>query len=137
MQYNIDPDQYVGQAVEQIFGDQADIVRSRYLETFQGQEVTFELKFDQQYQQYRTVPLVADDESISRILVVVENITERKQAEETMQAYTRKIERMNQLYVDREARMIALKREVNTLLAELGRSEKYLSPVQVDELRST
>ncbi|MCP4537176.1 MAG: response regulator [Chloroflexi bacterium] len=78
---NIDPEQFVGLTIEQVFGDQAAIVRQHYEKTFEGKERSFELFINNQYRLYRTVPLLSDDGSISRILVLAENITERVRAE--------------------------------------------------------
>jgi PAS domain S-box-containing protein len=85
----LDPNKYVGMTIEQVFGDKADLVREKYLDTFEGNEQTFELIIDEQNQLYRTVPLYGPDGSISRIFSVVENITERKQAEEALKIRSR------------------------------------------------
>ena len=81
---NLDPEQFVGLTLEQVFGDKTAIVRENYEKTFDGEECSFELFINDQYQHYRTVPLYADDGSIPRILAVVENITEQVQAEEAL-----------------------------------------------------
>ncbi|MBM2815225.1 MAG: putative sensor protein [Ignavibacteria bacterium] len=63
---------------------------------------------------------------------VVRDITERKQAEEALKKYTEELEiantdlkRFNSASVGREIRMIELKKQINGLLEELGRPEKY------------
>ncbi len=61
------------------------------------------------------------------------DVTERKRAEEELHNYTRDLERFNQVAVGREKRMIELKAEINGLLRELGREEKYRSPHNVSE----
>ena len=81
---HIDPSQFVGLTLNQVFGDHAPLVREHYLKTFDGAETQFELLINHQYQYYRTVPLLNQNGTITRILAVVENITERKQAEETL-----------------------------------------------------
>jgi len=53
------------------------------------------------------------------------DITERKKAEEELKKHTEELEKMNKFLVGRELDMIELKKEVNRLLAELGRSKKY------------
>jgi signal transduction histidine kinase len=85
----LDPDQFVGMTIEQVFGDNADVVKEKYLKTFEGKEQTFELVIDEQNQLYKTVPLYGPDGSILRILSVVENITERKRAEEALKIRSR------------------------------------------------
>jgi len=78
---NLDPEQFIGLTLEQVFGDQANIVRKHYKATFDGEERSFELFINNQYQYYCTVPLYAENGTIHRILTVAENITERKQVE--------------------------------------------------------
>ena len=75
---NLDPAEFVGKTIEEIFGDQASIVRENYMRAFMGAEVSFELFINDQYQLYNAIPLIDENEAIDRILVVVENITERK-----------------------------------------------------------
>lgn len=82
---NLDPERFIGKTVEEVFGEFAPTVKEQYLKTFQGQETTFELFLNNQYQLYRTVPLFHEKGDIPRILVVVENITERKNAEKKIQ----------------------------------------------------
>jgi len=58
---------------------------------------------------------------------VVRDITERKQVEDRIKSVMAKTERMNKLMMGREMRVIEMKREVNALLAELGRQPQYKS----------
>ncbi len=81
---NLDPNQFTGLTLEQVFGEQTPIVKEKYLKTFEGEETQFELFINDQYQYYRTVPLVGQNGEINRILSVMENITERKLAEEEL-----------------------------------------------------
>lgn len=78
----LDPDHYTGMAIEGIFGEQTLFVREKYLKTFDGVEMEFELFINHQYQLYRTAPLTNADGSIDRILVVAQNISEQKKAHE-------------------------------------------------------
>ncbi|RJP79858.1 MAG: response regulator [Desulfobacteraceae bacterium] len=82
---NMNPEQFVGLPLEEVFPDFADITRPHYKETFNGEECSFEFSVKNQHQLCRTVPLYAEDGSIPRILVVIENITERKQLESRIQ----------------------------------------------------
>ncbi|MEN8171010.1 MAG: bacteriohemerythrin [Pseudomonadota bacterium] len=77
---NLDPNKFIGQSPDQIFGEDSAVVRPYYEETFQGKLCSFELFINDQYQLYHTVPLYSNDGLINQILVVAENITERKMA---------------------------------------------------------
>ena len=70
------------------------------------------------------------------VVVNHEDITDRKQAEKEIMLKMAEIERINDIYVGREGKMIDLKREINALLEELGRPAKYSSPGDLDELPS-
>lgn len=82
---NLNPEKFVGLPLEEVFPDFADISRQHYKETFDGEECSFEFSVKNQHQLCRTVPLYAEDGSIPRILVVIENITERKKLESRIQ----------------------------------------------------
>ena len=53
------------------------------------------------------------------------DVSERKQAEELLRQKYEELERFNRLTIDRELRMIELKKEVNTLLKEVGQPPRY------------
>jgi PAS domain S-box-containing protein len=55
----------------------------------------------------------------------VYDITLRKKAEEALKEKIRELQKFNELTVDRELRMIELKREINDLLKKAGEQEKY------------
>ncbi|MBP6870415.1 MAG: PAS domain S-box protein [Bacteroidales bacterium] len=57
--------------------------------------------------------------------VIIRDISERKAAEEAMQKKISQLEHFHQLTVGRELAMIELKKEVNELLRQLGKPEKY------------
>ncbi|MEA3450932.1 MAG: response regulator [Bacteroidota bacterium] len=75
---NLNPDDFVGLSLKKVFGENTHYLKEQYLKAFSGEEVSFELFLNNQYQLYKAVPLYDEDKSISRILVVVENITKRK-----------------------------------------------------------
>ncbi|MEZ5357757.1 MAG: PAS domain S-box protein [Candidatus Zixiibacteriota bacterium] len=77
----LDPKRFIGMRLSDVFGEKTDFVRKFYEKTFQGEECFFEMTMGQQPQEYRTVPLRSDDGSIPQILVVVENITKRRERE--------------------------------------------------------
>lgn len=53
------------------------------------------------------------------------DITERKQAEKSMKRNLEEMSRFNAIAVNREERMIELKSEINELLRETGKAERY------------
>ena len=55
----------------------------------------------------------------------INDITERKQAEEKLKAKIGQLEMMNDIMVDRELNLNETRKEVNKLLAKLGEDEKY------------
>jgi PAS domain S-box-containing protein len=81
---NLNPNDFVGLTLEQVFGGFTEIVKENYLTTFSGKETSFELFINNQYQLYKTVPLADEHNNITRILSVVENITEHKQSEKAL-----------------------------------------------------
>ena len=84
LKWNLDPRQFLGLNIEDILGDNAPLVKEHYLKTFEGLQISFELLINNINYYYKTVPLPADDGTIPRILVLVENITNRKQVEKAM-----------------------------------------------------
>jgi len=70
-------------------------------------------------------PILDDNERIVNFLAVKEDITERKIFEYNLKKKIDEIARMNKLMTGREMRIIEMKKEVNKLLKELGREEKY------------
>jgi PAS domain S-box-containing protein len=80
---NLDPNSFIGLTLEEVFGEQTPIVREHYSRAFRGEEVSFELFINDQHQLYNVVPLYDGDE-VTSLLAVVENVTERVQAEEAL-----------------------------------------------------
>lgn len=61
----------------------------------------------------------------SYVVCVCRDISERRQAERELRARLIELERFNHATVDRELKMIELKKEINELLVSVGKSEKY------------
>jgi PAS domain S-box-containing protein len=80
----MNPDDFVGLTLDEVFGEHTPAVKEHYLKTFEGEETSFELFINNQHQLYRTVPLAEKNGRVDRILAVVENITERKEAEKKL-----------------------------------------------------
>jgi len=94
---NLNPNDFSGLTIEQVFGEHAPIVKDHYLKTFNGEQTTFELLINHQHQLYKTVPLYDEYGQMSRILVVVENITHRRKAEEALRESEEKFREMANL----------------------------------------
>ena len=65
------------------------------------------------------------DRSVAGVHVIFRDITVRKQVEEALRAEKEKLERIDRVMMDREQRVLELKREVNELLVKLGQPIKY------------
>lgn len=75
---NIDPWRLIGLSVEKVLQGHFDDVKNHFLNTFEGKEESFEIEINNQFLLYKAVPLFNNNESVPRILVVAENITERR-----------------------------------------------------------
>ncbi len=76
-----DPKQFEGQTIHRVVGKEAKLIEDHFKKTFTGEAQEFELSINHEYHLYKTVPLPDDEGLISRILVVAEDISERKQVE--------------------------------------------------------
>ncbi|MCB9099816.1 MAG: PAS domain S-box protein [Anaerolineales bacterium] len=82
----LDPKMFIGLHVQDVFGvygdeESLETIMTAYRRTFAGQEQYFELSLGEIHLSFETKPLVNEQGEIPQILVVVQNITERKQAE--------------------------------------------------------
>ena len=59
------------------------------------------------------------------LLLAIEDITERKRAEETVRTHAEELSRLARGMVGRELRMIEMKKEVNELCHRLGEVVRY------------
>jgi len=78
---NQDPWRLIGLSIDRVFKSKAGFIKNNFIKTFAGEEISFELEFNNQYQLYKSVPLFNSDGAVPRILVVAENITEQKLSE--------------------------------------------------------
>lgn len=83
---NLNPNDFVGLTLEQVFGKNTEFVKNKYLKVFAGEKQSFELFIGNQYQLYKAVPLYDENNEIPQILAVAENITSRKVEEQIIQA---------------------------------------------------
>jgi PAS domain S-box-containing protein len=78
----LNPDDFVGMKTEDVFGENFKTIKHYYDKTFAGENQEFELFINEQHQLYRTVALPSKGHK--RMVSVVENITERKQAQQEL-----------------------------------------------------
>ncbi|GJM39760.1 MAG: hypothetical protein DHS20C20_00420 [Ardenticatenaceae bacterium] len=76
---NLDPNQFIGHTIEQVFGEHAPFIKEHYQKTFAGKTTQFELKMGHEHLLFQTVPLPDEKSNINRILAVVRNETKNKQ----------------------------------------------------------
>lgn len=85
----LNPERFIGLKVQEVFSNYGEDIISlmigAYEKTFAGEPQMFEFIIENQYLLTNTAPLADADGSISQILVVVQNITERKRAEQELQ----------------------------------------------------
>ena len=91
----LDPQDYIGRRVPDLFehyGEEVlEMVLKAYRQALAGQDQFFELFIDEQHLAYAAVPLPNERGEIHQILVVTQNITERKQAEEELRESQRRL----------------------------------------------
>ncbi len=130
--------QLLGQESEQIVGKK--VWELGFINDIIANKANFEELQQKEYIRYEDKPLENDDgeridvEFVSNIYEVngrkviqcnIRDITERKKAEDDLQRQLKELQRWHAVTVDREDRMMELKREVNDLLKEAGRPVKY------------
>lgn len=84
----LNPDSYIGRTVQEtlkaIDAKTLKIILSAYKRTFKGEEQNLELSLRNQIYHYKTVPLVDKIRNVYSILVVAENITQKKVLEKNL-----------------------------------------------------
>lgn len=78
----LNPEDYIGLSVDLVFGEQSPQIKQHFLKAFAGEENSFELFINNQYQLYHCIPLYEDNNEINRILSVAKDISHRKQIEQ-------------------------------------------------------
>ena len=129
---NLDPEDFIGLKIEDVFGEHTREVQNYYLKTFDGEEQEFQLFINGQHQLYRTVPLVNDDGDTGRIMVVVENITEKVEAEES----ARESFRRYQLLFETSSDAIFIADPETGMMIDCNPAAEQLTGRTSEELRS-
>jgi PAS domain S-box-containing protein len=70
-------------------------------------------------------PVQDKEDAIMRVAIFAQDITERKRAEEELKRNMAELERFSKVAYGREKKMIQLKQEINELMIQLGKVEKY------------
>lgn len=140
----LDPKKYVGHSIDEIFNERAGFVKQQYLKAFTGEEVSFDLFINNQHQNYKVVPLADSEGRINQILSVVENVTDRKNAEILLEKNARRFEFESELFrndemTEKEIIKVVLEKAVELTDSEIGyfhfvdENEENLTLVQWSE----
>jgi transcriptional regulator of acetoin/glycerol metabolism len=70
-------------------------------------------------------PLLNEQGHLVAIIGIGTDISKRKEAEEVIQRQIKELTQFNSVSVDRELRMIELKKEINALCAQAGQPPRY------------
>ncbi len=96
-------------------------------EVLEGKTVRSEIHFSRNQRTYDLIgtQLKNPDGSVFK-LEILRDITERKQAEEELEKKNKNLEIFNRLAVDREMKMVEIKKEINQLAEEAGQKSRYV-----------
>ena len=75
---------------------------------------------------------VIEDGDLVKIIHTMTDITERKRAEEKLEKKIEELRRFNEMTVERELKMVELKKEINSLLRGLGKEPRYRILEEID-----
>jgi hypothetical protein len=84
-----------------------------------------EIRADGEWYQARLQPYRTVEDQIAGAVLTFVDVTDRRQATEALRDQLGELERFNAVAVDRETRMIDLKKEVNELCSRIGESPRY------------
>lgn len=94
----LDPSQLLGQDYrENIPENWKSTIEAKLTEVFRGTEIDFEYGEDDRFYRVRCVPLVAVEGVVEQVLIVENNITQEKRAEQEMYATLNKEKQLNEL----------------------------------------
>ncbi|RJS73216.1 PAS domain S-box protein [ANME-2 cluster archaeon] len=75
---------------------------------------------------------VIEDGDLVKIIHTMADITERKRAEEKLEKKIEELRRFNEMTVERELKMVELKKEINSLLRGVGKEPRYRILEEID-----
>jgi len=129
----LNPEEQKGKQPEELFGEKAAMVKEFYERTFRGEECDFELSLLHRFLHFRTVPIQNEEMDIDRILVVIENISDKKQLWDDLVTAKDKAEESNRL---KSAFLTTMNHELRTPLNHvIGFSEIIRDSSQEEETR--
>ena len=120
-----------GMNLIQCMTNEEDIIKAKinYNKAIAGEShITIEEygDLDRQYYETRYNPIYNEKSEIAGVTAFASNISERKKSESELQKKVEELEWLNKLMMNREVRMIELKKEINTLLNKHGETDKYV-----------
>jgi len=128
------PGQVVGQSVFELYKEFPDLLNS-IRKVLRGEKITIEVKVgDVYFKSWFTPHKNLEGETIGLLGLSI-NITEQKQSEQVIKEKVDKLERLNRVMVNRELRMIELKKELNTSFEKAGLPAKYKIPTEIEGVR--
>ena len=119
-------------AVEIIPKELREFWEPKYRSVLDGKTLEFEFMYpsgeENLYYRISLNPIIKDGK-VSGISAISRDITNRKLAEEELNKRNKELETFNDVTVDREIRIIELKKEINELIEKAGEKPKYEIPV--------
>jgi len=102
-------------------------------EVMKGETVQWEWNSGKRNKTYDLIetPQKNVDGTISK-LTLFRDITERKRAEEELEKKIEELRKFNEMTVDRELKMVELKKKINVLLQESGKEPRYKIPEEIN-----
>ena len=129
---NLVSEELIGKPYTVFFGEDSDqnqstgYIKEQFLRTFNGEMLTFEIQVKDYQYFLHCAPLPDANDDISQILVVAENITDRKKAEEEVRKALEKEKELNEL----KSRFVTMashefKTPLSTILSSSSLIAKY------------
>ncbi len=136
-----EPEQFVGKRLHELHPGLGDKYCQRIREVIDtGQTLEYEdevsFPMGRRWLFSRVQPVPGRGGVYTTAQIVSQEMTERRRADAALQEQLDELRRWHDATLEREGRVLELKREVNALLVELGRPPRYLSVVADTERRS-